>query len=150
MKRREFFSVAVAGSFALIGPTLAAGESMTVYKDANCGCCHAWAEAMRTAGFSDRTENVDDLSIVKDRFDIPAEMRACHTAIIAGYYLEGHVPVEAVKRLLVERPQIAGLSVPGMPSGSLGMGDDPSAFYDIYSVTKDGRSAVYQAVRPGT
>jgi hypothetical protein len=75
-------------------------------------------------------------------------MQGCHTAVVAGYYLEGHVPVDAVKRLMAERPRIAGLAVPGMPAGSLGMGDDPKASYDVYAVNKDGTSILYQAVRP--
>lgn len=69
-------------------------------------------------------------------------------AVLAGYHLEGHVPVDAVKKLVAEHPQIAGLAVPGMPEGSLGMGDDPKASYDVYAVNKDGSSTLYQAVRP--
>lgn len=149
MKRRQFlYSVVAAGSISLIGVARAAGESMIVYKDPNCGCCHDWAEAMKMAGFSVRAKDVDDLNIIKERFAVPAEMQGCHTAVVAGYYLEGHVPVDAVKRLMAERPQIAGLAVPGMPAGSLGMGDDPKASYDVYAVNKDGTSILYQAVRP--
>jgi hypothetical protein len=151
MKRRQFlYSMVAAGSISLIGVARAAGESMIVYKDPNCGCCHAWAEAMKNAGFSVRAEDTDDLNIIKERFAVPAEMQGCHTAVVSGYYLEGHVPVDAVKRLVAERPQIAGLAVPGMPEGSLGMGDDPKASYDVYAVNKDGSSTLYQAVRPKT
>ena len=121
---------------------------MVVYKDPDCGCCHAWADAMAKAGFSVRSEDVDDIDVVKDRLNIPADLRACHTAVVAGYYLEGHVPLDAVVRLLRERPEIAGLAVPGMPVGSLGMGDDPEASYDVMSVEKDGVGKLYQAVRP--
>jgi len=151
MKRRQFLcSVVAAGSISWIGVARAGGERITVYKDPNCGCCHAWAEAMKKAGFSVRAEDVDDLNIIKDRFAVPAEMQGCHTAIVAGYYVEGHVPLDAVKRLVEERPKIAGLAVPGMPSGSLGMGDDPKASYDVFAVNKDGTSILYQAVRPKT
>ncbi|URK86068.1 DUF411 domain-containing protein (plasmid) [Rhizobium sp. RCAM05350] len=149
MRRRELLCfVIAAGSFALVGRSQAAGESMVVYKDPNCGCCHAWAEAMAKAGFSVKAEDVADINVVKDPFAVPAEMRACHTAVVAGYYLEGHVPLEAVTRLLAEKPDLAGLSVPGMPVGSLGMGDDPGASYDVIAVGKDGTSKLYQAVRP--
>ncbi|CAN7330569.1 DUF411 domain-containing protein [Rhizobium sp. LjRoot98] len=149
MKRRQFlYSVLAAGSISMVGVARAAGESMIVYKDPNCGCCHAWAEAMKKAGFSVQAEDVDDLNIIKERFAVPAEMQGCHTAVVAGYYVEGHVPVESVKRMMAERPQIAGLAVPGMPAGSLGMGDDPKASYDVYAVNKDGSSTLYERVSP--
>ncbi|MDR6757994.1 hypothetical protein J2Y48_003292 [Mycoplana sp. BE70] len=149
MKRRQFlWSVAAASAIAIAGSARAAAESILVYKDPNCGCCQAWADAMTAAGFSVKIVNVDDLDAIKQRFAIPAQLQGCHTAIVAGYYLEGHVPLEAVTRLLAERPAVAGLAVPGMPSGSLGMGDDPGANYDVLAVAKDGSSKVYQQVRP--
>jgi len=132
----------------MIQPALASGESMVVYKDPSCGCCHEWANAMKNAGFSVVSKDVDDMDAVKKRFAVPADMQGCHTAILAGYFIEGHVPLEAITRLLVERPDIAGLAVPGMPSGSLGMGDNPGASYDVFAVGKDGARSVYQAVRP--
>lgn len=102
MKRREFLlSIAAAGTVVLAAPAAsAAGEPMVVYKDPNCGCCHAWAEAMKTAGFSVEIRDVDDLDAIKRGFAISANMQACHTATVAGYYVEGHVPVDAVTRLL--------------------------------------------------
>lgn len=149
MRRREFlFSAAAAASAWTIGPAFAAGREMVVYKDPNCGCCHAWAEAMKGAGFTVGIKDVDDLSAVKQRYAIPDEMQGCHTAVVGGYYVEGHVPLDAVERLLAERPDIAGIAVPGMPVGSLGMGDDPRASYDVYAVKRDGTSAIYQSVRP--
>lgn len=149
MKRRQFLCSAVAiGSIALVGPARAAGENMVVYKDPNCGCCEEWADAMKAAGFSVTIEDVADLDAIKQRFAIAAPLQGCHTAIVAGYYLEGHVPLDAVTRLLAERPAIAGLAVPGMPMGSLGMGNDPRASYDVLAVAKDGSSRVYQEVRP--
>lgn len=149
MKRRKFLcTLAAVGSMPIAGSVRAAGESMVVYKDPNCGCCHAWADAMKRAGFAVKVEDVEDLDAVKKRFYIPAVIHGCHTAVVAGYYLEGHVPLEAVRRLLDERPDIAGIAVPGMPAGSLGMGDDPKATYDVVSVNKDNTSSLYLAVRP--
>jgi len=152
MRRRDFLFYGIAASTALmIQPASASeGEKMIVYKDPNCGCCHAWANAMTRAGFAVAIENVDDLDPVKSRFAIPPAMQGCHTAVVAGYFLEGHVPLEAVTRLLAERPDISGLAVPGMPWGSLGMGDDPAASYDVLALGKDGTSSVYQEVRPKT
>jgi hypothetical protein len=149
MKRREFLCTLVAvGALPVGGAARAAGESMVVYKDPNCGCCHAWADAMKNARFSVKAEDVADINVVKDRYKVPVDLQGCHTAVVAGYYLEGHVPLEAVTRLLAEKPDLAGLSVPGMPVGSLGMGDDPGASYDVIAIGKDGTSKVYQAVRP--
>jgi hypothetical protein len=151
MKRREFLcTLAAIGALPVAGAALAAGESMVVYKDPNCGCCHAWADAMKKAGYLVTAENVDDLDAVKKRFAVPADLQGCHTAVVAGYYIEGHVPLDAVTRLLTEKPEIAGLAVPGMPAGSLGMGDDPRATYDVIAIAKDGTSKVYYAVRPKT
>lgn len=149
MKRREFLCTMVAvAALSVTVTALAAGESMVVFKDPNCGCCHAWADAMAKAGFSVKTEDVADIDVVKDRYNVPADLRGCHTAVVAGYYLEGHVPLQAVTRLLAEKPDLAGLSVPGMPVGSLGMGDSPSASYDVMSVGRDDIRTLYQAVRP--
>ncbi|MUO45404.1 DUF411 domain-containing protein [Agrobacterium vitis] len=149
MKRREFLCTLVAvGAMPIAGQALAAGESMVVYKDPNCGCCHAWAGAMKNAGFSVKVEDVADMNVVKQRYKVPGDLQGCHTAIVAGYYLEGHVPLEAVVKLLAEKPDFGGLSVPGMPVGSLGMGDDPGASYDVIAIGKDGTRQVYQAVRP--
>ncbi|CUX66918.1 conserved exported hypothetical protein [Agrobacterium genomosp. 5 str. CFBP 6626] len=151
MKRREFLCTLVAiGALPVAGVAMAAGESMVVHKDPNCGCCHAWASAMTKAGFVVETEDMDDVDLVKDRLKVPGGLRGCHTAVVAGYYLEGHVPLEAVRRLLAEKPEIAGLAVAGMPVGSLGMGDSHGAFYNVMSVGKDGRSSLFQAVRPKT
>ncbi|NRP74676.1 hypothetical protein ILFOPFJJ_05598 [Ensifer psoraleae] len=108
MRRREFLlSVAAVGSISLIARARAAIKKMVVYKGPNCGCCRAWTEAMKAAGFSVTTEEAADLAALKERYAIPAEMQGCHTAIVADYYVEGHVPLDAVNRLLGERPDIA-------------------------------------------
>jgi hypothetical protein len=94
---------------------------VTVYKSPTCGCCTKWADHMEAAGFPVETVDVADLSAVKAEHGIPAEFGSCHTAVVGGYAIEGHVPAEDVKRLLAERPNAAGLAVPGMPTGSPGM-----------------------------
>jgi len=111
-----------AALLALVGPAFAqARETVQVYKSASCGCCGAWVEHMRRAGFSVRATDVDDLDAVKARFGVPDELASCHTAIVAGYVVEGHVPAGDVRRLLAEGPRATGLAVPGMPIGSPGM-----------------------------
>lgn len=138
MKRRTLLG-AIPLSLALLMPSVvrASGPAMTVYKNPWCDCCHGWAEAMRKAGYSAKTIDMDDLSPIRKKAGVPAAMEGCHSAEIDGYFLEGHVPPEAVGRLLSERPDIAGVAVPGMPVGSPGMGDDPKAKYEVFAVSRD-------------
>ncbi len=92
-----------------------------VHEDPNCGCCSGWVQHLRDAGFTVRVEVTSDLGMIRTRLGVPMELAACHTAEVAGYLLEGHVPATAVKHLLAERPSAKGLAVPGMPVGSPGM-----------------------------
>jgi len=147
MRRRQFICLAVA---ALAAPAAKASETtMTVHKDPFCGCCEAWASAYEAAGYRVTIHDEADMDAVKTRLHVPASLQGCHTAIIDGYYLEGHVPLEAVGRLLRERPALAGLAVAGMPRGSLGMGQDPSASYEVMAVSRDGSAPyLFLAVKP--
>lgn len=139
--------LAVTLAVLTLAPARAAEGSMTVFKNPWCGCCHEWAEAMKAAGYTVQTRDLEDLSQVKADAGVPAAMEGCHTAMIDGYFLEGHVPLEAVERLLTERPDIAGLAVPGMPAGSLGMGEDPDADYDVYAVSEaDAEPTTFMSV----
>jgi hypothetical protein len=148
MKRRTFISL-VASAVAAPGMVLAAAPKMTVHKDPNCGCCAAWASAFGKAGYDVSTVNEADMDAVKVGLKVPSDLWGCHSAEVDGYYLEGHVPLDAAEKLLRERPPLAGLAVAGMPSGSLGMGDDPRASYDVMAVPRDGSAPyVYLAVRP--
>ncbi|MBY4610877.1 DUF411 domain-containing protein [Rhizobium sp. 9T] len=149
MRRRSFIAIA-ASALAFPGRgALAAMVKMTVYKDPACGCCHEWSKAMAAAGFSVDARDTDDLAAVKARLGVPSFLEGCHTAVVGDYYLEGHVPLTAVQRLLLERPALRGLAVPGMPSGSLGMGDDLQASYDVYAIPSgSGAPYVFTEVRP--
>ena len=131
------------------GMAIAAGP-MTVYKDPQCGCCEQWADAMEAAGFKVDIRDEADMTPIKTRFGVPADMEGCHTAVIDGYVVEGHVPLEALQKLVTEKPDVAGIAVPGMPAGSLGMGDDPKASYDVYTIAKTSGAAatIYYKVRP--
>lgn len=95
--------------------------SMTVFRDPNCGCCEAWAEIARKAGYQVRLIDHPDMAAIKRRHGVPDELLSCHTALIGGYAVEGHVPMDDVERLLAERPQLKGIAVAGMPLGSPGM-----------------------------
>ena len=100
---------------------LAAEAEITVHKDPNCGCCSGWVDHLRAAGFSVDAQDTTDLARVKQQHGVPPELASCHTAIVGGYVVEGHVPALAIRRLLAERPDAKGLAVPGMPVGSPGM-----------------------------
>lgn len=148
--RRHFVAGTIAGITLFATGAAAATGTMAIYKDPQCGCCEQWAEAMEAAGYKVKLRDEADMSAIKTRFAVPAGMEGCHTAVIDGYVVEGHVPLEAVRKLLSERPDIAGITVPGMPAGSLGMGDDPQAAYDVYTIAKAGsaQSTIYYQVRP--
>ena len=153
MRRRDFISTGIGAiAIALTSEQANAARRsvMTIYKDPNCGCCNLWAKAMENAGFTVERVNTDDLPGIKKRFGVPSEVEGCHTATIDGYFLDGHVPLEAVRKLLDEKPDLAGLAVPGMPEGSLGMGSDPNASYDVFAVGKgpDQKTSIYYEVRP--
>lgn len=111
---------------------------VVVHKNPSCGCCGLWIEHMHAHGFEVEVRDVDDMGPVKERVGVPAGMGSCHTAEVAGYFIEGHVPAEDVRRLLVERPDARGLTVPGMPLGSPGM------------ETPDGRVQPYEVVLVGS
>lgn len=101
---------------------------VTVRKDPNCSCCTGWAEHVRAAGFPVTVVAASDLKDIRTRLGVPDDLAGCHTAEVGGYVVEGHVPADAIKRLLSLRPAAIGLAVPGMPAGSPGMGGTPEVF----------------------
>lgn len=113
---------------------------VTVYKSATCGCCKKWVAHMRENGFKVKANNVSNLQTYKEKAKLGAGMGSCHTAFVNGYAIEGHVPAKDVKRLLNEKPNISGLTVPAMPMGSPGM-EVPGKPADAYQVIsyKDGK-----------
>ena len=121
---------------------------VTVYKDPNCGCCTAWNEAMRKAGFQIDVRDTPNISTVKASLGVPNALASCHTGVVAGYLFEGHVPPDLVQRVLKERPALVGLFVPGMPSGSPGMEGPSPERYDVIALGRDQRQSVY-ATRMG-
>lgn len=104
-----------------------------VHKSPTCGCCGLWVEHLRDAGFPVEVRDQDNIHPIKERLGIPFGKGSCHTAQIDGYVIEGHVPVEDIKRLLIERPQARGLTLPGMPAGSPGM-EMPDGRVEPYTV----------------
>lgn len=116
---------------------------VTVYKSPTCGCCAEWVNHLRENGFAVIVHDQDDLSMVKAANGITRELESCHTGIVDGYVVEGHVPADLIARLLTERPAIAGLAVPGMPGGSPGMESAPKEAYQVLAIGKDGRTTVF-------
>lgn len=132
---------------ALIGLPLvasAATEVIEVYKSATCGCCEAWLRHLQANGFKVNAHNVANPSDTREKMGIPDRLGACHTAVVGGYAIEGHVPAAEIKRLLAAKPKAKGLAVPAMPPGSPGMEGAMRVPYDVLLVRMDGSTAVYK------
>ena len=116
---------------------------VTVYKAASCGCCGKWVDYLRANGFEVKVVDMDDLSEIKSASGVPRSLQTCHTAVVEGYVVEGHVPVDALRKLLHDRPKVAGIAVPGMPVGSPGMDGSPAQHYDVIAWDKTGKTSVF-------
>jgi hypothetical protein len=126
----------------------APGPSMTVFRDANCGCCKSWAEIARKAGYAVSVRDEQDMPGVKRRLGVPEALASCHTVEVGGYVIEGHVPLEEVARLLREKPAgVRGIAVPGMPIGSPGMEvpDGTKQPFQVIAFDAAGNSSVFRA-----
>ncbi|WP_206603121.1 DUF411 domain-containing protein [Leptolyngbya ohadii] len=116
----------------------------TVYRDPNCSCCEAWMEHLRSSGFQISEVQQPDMDAVKQEYSVPSQLQSCHTAIINGAVIEGHVPVEDIKRFLAEESGAAGLAVPGMPIGSPGMEDgETQEPFTVYSFDQQGNAEAF-------
>ena len=137
-------SLALAPLALLACVQSAAAATIEVVKSPYCGCCGAWVDHLKAAGFDVRVNEVDDTTAARRRLGMPDAFGSCHTATVGGYVLEGHVPAAEVKRLLAAKPKAIGLAVPGMPVGSPGMEvgarRDP---YDVLLIARNGGSTVY-------
>ena len=121
----------------------AQGTAMVVYKSPSCGCCAKWVEHMRQAGFDLTVNDMPNVGEVKAAHHVPADAQSCHTALVGGYVIEGHVPAEDVKRLLRERPRITGLTIPGMPPSAPGMDLKPTRPYAVLALDPKGNTTVF-------
>ena len=122
------------------------GKTMTVYKSPSCGCCTKWIDIMKSEGFKVNSIETNEVNIIKQKAGLQAGQTSCHTAFVDGYVIEGHVDYSAVKKMIVKKPNILGITVPGMPIGSPGMeqGNTKQA-YNILYVNKDGSTGVYES-----
>lgn len=132
-----------------LGAPALAATSGQLYHNPACGCCHQWAAHMQNNGLPLQAEARPDMPRLKQQWGVPDGLQSCHTARIGNYVIEGHVPAGIVKRLLKEKPAIAGLAVPGMPAGSPGMEAAVSQPYQVVAFTRDGRQYVYASI-PGS
>ena len=146
----------VAGGAALTGcgtddsgaaPTTATPKSSArpvavVYRTPSCGCCKSYEAYLRNKGFPGETKVLDDLEPIHAKHNIPADAVSCHTVLLDGYAVEGHVPVEAIDKMLAERPNIDGISIPGMPTNAPGMGEPDGNPIEVLSF-KDGQTSPF-------
>jgi hypothetical protein len=153
MKKSPIKLVALAG-FVAVALTTAAVENppsvteakkptITVYKDPSCGCCKNWIEHLVKHGYRVDAKDTPQMTEIKRTLGVPEALTSCHTAVVNGYLIEGHVPAEDVDRLLRQKPKVAGLAVPGMPMGSPGMEGPRSQRYQVLSFDKSGKTTVF-------
>lgn len=133
VQRRRLLALVAGGALIASGPSSWAQDHrrITVWKDPNCGCCGGWVAHLRRNGFVATVIETSDVQAIKTQRRVPAELASCHTAEIAGYTIEGHVPAGAIMQLLSERPAGRGLAVPGMPIGSPGMEGGTPEIYEV-------------------
>ena len=146
LARKVVATVLLASSSAVLS-----ASAVTVYKDAGCGCCAAWVDHLKANGLPiAAVHDVPDMTPHKQKFGVPERLASCHTAVVEGYTIEGHVPASDIKRLLSERPKAKGLAVPGMPHGSPGMETGRFDPYDVLLFDANGKTRVYQSYRQRT
>jgi hypothetical protein len=153
MKRHPVRTVALATAFIALALTTAAVRvarhdsakkpTITVYKDPSCGCCKNWIEHLVKHGYRVNAKDTPDMAVIKRTLGVPGAITACHTAIVNGYLIEGHVPAQDIDRLLAQKPRIAGLAVPGMPAGSPGMEGATAQRYQVLTFDKSGKTTIF-------
>ncbi len=128
-------SALFTADIALAAPPIQA----TLYKNPQCTCCEGYAQYLEKNGFQVTVKLTNDLAEISRAAGVPEDLEGCHTMFVGGYIVDGHVPVDIIRKLLAEKPAIAGITLPGMPSGSPGMTGPKAETWTIYAVTKDGK-----------
>jgi hypothetical protein len=141
----SFVALALTTAAARISPPEEAAKKpiITVYKDPGCGCCKNWIEHLKKHGYRVDAKDSPNMTEIKHTLGVPDRLTACHTAMVNGYLIEGHVPAADIDRLLAQKPRIAGLAVPGMPMGSPGMEGGPAQRYQVLTFDKSGKTGVF-------
>ena len=148
---RSFKSFALAVCVAALSVVTAAAPTekpaakptITVYKDPNCGCCRNWIAHLIKAGYPVDAKDTPDMDQIKTTLGVPTDLKSCHTAVVAGYLIEGHVPAVDIDRLLATKPKVKGLAVPGMPMGSPGMEGATKQHYQVFAFDRTGKARVF-------
>ena len=154
MKRPTGRAIALAVAFISVALTTAAVRTspgntgtkkptITVYKDPSCGCCKKWIEHLVKNGYHVDAKDTPNMSEIKHTLGVPDALTACHTAVVNGYLIEGHVPAADIDRLLEQKPRLAGLAAPGMPAGSPGMEGMGAQRYQVLTFDKNGKTKVF-------
>jgi hypothetical protein len=145
MQRRTFLLGGTAVLFLPLPTAAQTGSRATLYKNPQCSCCEGYADYLRQNGFQVDVKPTNDLAEISRKAGVLEGMEGCHTMFIDGYVIDGHVPVNVVRKLLAEKPSIAGITLPGMPMGSPGMVGSKTENFVIYAVTKDGKAPTVYA-----
>lgn len=146
LTRRSALAIFAAGLIAPAHVASALTPTIIVHKDPNCGCCTGWVQHLKDAGFAVSVRETAQLQAIRKRLGVPTDLAACHTAEVAEYVIEGHVPASAIRRLLEKRPTAVGLAVPGMPVGSPGMEGGTPQKYDVVVFGASGRQTFMQFI----
>src|SRR5947207_16025750 len=132
-----------ASALALTRAAYAAPTPVMLYKNPECGCCDGYADYLQHNSFTVTAKATTDLAEISRKAGIPSDLQGCHTAFIGGYVVDGHVPVEAIKKLLADRPPIKGITLAGMPEGSPGMVGEKATPFTIFAIGQDGKASVF-------
>jgi hypothetical protein len=143
VKRRNTLSAIASLILLAISSPSQSGPLVTVFKTPTCACCGKWVEHLRANGFAVKVQEVNDTAGYERQYRVPRTMESCHTAVVNGYTIEGHVPAADIKRLLNEKPKAVGLAVPGMPVGSPGMEAAHSEAFPVFVFDEGGHASVY-------
>lgn len=122
------------------------GIKAIVYKSIACGCCSNYVSYLKSKDFSVETKQTENMGAIKNNYNIPSSMESCHTTVIGDYFIEGHMPVEAIEKLLKEKPAIKGIALPGMPSASPGMPGSKMGKFEIFAVSSDGKTTPFMSI----
>ena len=143
MNRKQFLQSMVLAPLAASLRLDAESPQVQVYKDPTCGCCGKWVQHLRDNGFQVSVQDVPDTAVYRAKYGVPKQLISCHTAIVDGYAVEGHVPASDIQRILLERPKAKGLAVPGMPAGSPGMEAPRSQAFAVLLFDSEGHTSIY-------
>lgn len=149
MNRRDLLSIVLLAAAGEARAQRAADAPVIeVWKTSTCGCCRAWVRHVEDAGFRVKVTELDDVAPIKEKFKVPPQLSSCHTALVGGYVVEGHVPADDIIRLLRQKPDIKGIYVPGMPAGSPGMEAPRGEKYDVLALDAAGKTSVFATHQP--